>query len=357
MKNTPYTGFEPQNFKLHSSSLTAPVDGKYPVQVIQQVVKPWFGIDFNFIVNGNVVLPKDVLNYSTVDFVSFDAEQNRWEVEVDGDIVADQTVEHGRKYTIDQADLGKYFYVNEEVEYGVERVLTVKFEIKTKNAPKPETTDVVNVFVDETSKINVLEEGKAVIKDWTNAGLFEGNEIEVTATLLANGFPVDTKDVTLFTIDPLTFSEIDLAPEVEDVEILVERVPGEDAIAYTHRALSLTSIEEEGNLINTESYPSQVFVDKYANEVYGAEFMTQPADHPEWNCDLIRVYTKEGENKVTYPGVKYTFNIGKITLIADDGLLNQSIYADVEYKLTHNYNYGNDESVVITVEFRPNNEN
>ncbi len=352
--DTPINAFEPLKIGLHQSQIDKDA-AKQEIMVSQK--DAIVGVEYTFNFDGTIVLPTDGLEYSTVDYVNFNADEDRWEVEVDGDIIADETVEHGRKYTIDQADLGKYFYVNEEVEYGVERVLTVKFEIKTENAPKPETTDVVNVFVDETSKINVLEEGKAVIKDWTHAGLFEGNEIEVTATLLANGFPVDTKDVTLFTIDPLTFSEIDLAPEVEDVEILVERVPGEDAVAYTHRALSLTSIEEKGNLINTESYPSQVFVDKYANEVYGAKFITQPADHPEWNCDLIRVYTKEGENKVTYPGVKYTFNNGKITLKADDGLLNQSIYADVEYKLTHNYNYGNDESVVITVEFRPNNEN
>lgn len=356
MKNTPYTGFEPQNFKLHSSSLTAPVDGKYPVQVIQQVVKPWFGIDFNFIVNGNVVLPKDVLNYSTVDFVSFDAEQNRWEVEVDGDIVADQTVEHGRKYTIDQADLGKYFFVSDEAEYGVDRMLTVKFEVLTENAPLPETTDVVNVFEDATSQINVLEEGKSVIKDWTNGGNFVGNEIKVKATLLANGFAIDDKEVTLFTIDPLTFSKV---PEVdvEGVDIQVERVPGKDAVVKSYRALSLTSVAEEGNLINTGAKTGAgLFFNSHADEVYGAEFIMHPEDQPTWTSQILGVYTKDGDEKVAYPGTKYDFTNGTLTLKADDGLLKQSIFAEVEYKLTHNYNYGKDETVTVVIEFVPNNE-
>ena len=305
------------------------------------------GANFAFDFDGTVVLPEYGLEYSTVDFVSYDANQERWEVEVDGDIVADSSVEHGRKYTIDQADLGKYFYVNDNVEYGVETALTVKFEVLTENAPLPLDTDVVGVFEDVTSQINVLEEGKSVIKDWTNGGLFVGNEIEVKATLLANGFAIDTKDVTLYTVDPLTFSKTG--------DMVVERVPGKDAIAYTHSVLSLTSIAEEGNLINTESYPSQVFVDKYANEVYGAAFISQPAENPEWNCQLVRVYTLDGDEKVTYPGVKYMFNNGKVTLIADDGLLKQSIFAEVEYKLTHNYNYGQDETVTVIVEFKPNN--
>ena len=356
MKNTPYTGFEPQNFKLHSSSLIPPVDYKYPVQVIQQVVKPWFGIDFNFIVNGNVVLPKDVLNYSTVDFVSFDAEQNRWEVEVDGDIVADQTVEHGRKYTIDQADLGKYFFVSDEAEYGVDRMLTVKFEVLTENAPRPETTDVVKVFEDATSQINVLEEGASVIKDWTDGGNFVGNEIKVKATLLANGFAIDDKELTLFTIDPLTFSKV---PEVdvEGVDIQVERVPGKDAVVKSYRALSLTSVAEEGNLINTGAKTGAgLFFNSHADEVYGAEFILHPEDQPTWTSQILGVYTKDGDEKVAYPGTKYDFNNGIITLKADDGLLKQSIFAEVEYKLTHNYNYGKDETVTVVIEFVPNNE-
>ena len=31
------------------------------------------------------------------------------------------------------------------------------------------------------------------------------------------------------------------------------------------------------------------------------------------------------------------------------------LFAEVEYKLTHNYNYGQDETVTVIVEFKPNN--
>ena len=336
--DTPMSSFDPIKLGLHSSQIVKEQKQTYNVEQTD----PYTGTIFKFDLKGDVVLPTDVLAYSTVDYVNYDATEERWEVEVDGDIV-------DNKYTIDQADLGKYFYVNDQANYGVKRDLKVRFDINTNDAPKPDSTNIVNVYEDATSHINVLEAGKSVIKDWTNGGLFGENEIKVTATLIANGFPVDVKTVTLFTKDPLEFGKSN--------DIVVERVPGKDAIAYTHSVLTLTETISDGiggNLLYTESYPSQLFTKSHADVIYGAKFIGQ--ENPEYNCTLVRVYTETADGeKVTYPGSKYLFNNGKITLIADDGLLNQPIIAEVEYTLTHDYNYGKDQKVTVKVTFVPNN--
>ena len=334
---TPIASFDPLTIGLYEEQFSK--DGVEKINVAQKDANT--GVEFKFNFEGKVNLPKDLLAYSTVDYVNFDAEQNRWEVEVDGDVV-------NNKYTIDQADLGKYFYVVKDADYLINRGLEVKFDVITKNAPKPLDTDVVSVYNDPVSGINVLETEKSIIKDWTDGGKFGENEIVVKATLYAHGFAVDSKEVTLFTVDPLKFSKI------KDIE--VERVPGKDAFAYTHSVLSLTSVAEEGNLIKTDSYPSQIFADSKADVIYGAKFIPSEK-YPEYNCRLVSVWTgdREAGTAELYPSNKYIFNNGKITLTADDGLLNQPIYAEVEYVLTHDFNIGEPEVVTVKVTFTPNN--
>ena len=342
---TPIATFDPFGIWMHNSQFNA--EGAQTVAVAQKDANTL--VNFQFAFEGGIDLPVDGLAYSTVDYVNYNTELKRYEVEVDGDIVSN-------KYTIDQADLGKYFYVVNEADYGVERTSTVKFEILTKDAPKP-AADVVGVAYDEASELNVLNVGQAVIKDWTKAGAFPGNEIEVKATLYVDGFPIDTKNVTLYTVDPLTFVNTIDNPETEEVETWdITRTPGADAIAYTHKVLSLTSVAEEGNLIKTDSTPAKIWDDSKANTKYGAQFVGQYEKYKNYWCNLVEVYTVAADGThVAYPSNKYLFNNGKVTLLADDGLLNQPIYAKVTYTLTHNFHIGDPTTVTVLVKFVPDN--
>ncbi len=289
----------------------------------------WFNVPFVFNLDATLDVPTNGLIFSTADYVTV-LDENNGRVEVDGDIVEGV-------YTIDQADLGKYFNVSKDTDN--DNNLTVKFVVKTEGAPIPEDTTAVDVLVDPNAAVAyyVLDEGKSVIKDWTNGNTFQLNEIEVEAVLVANGtFELDRKTVVLHTGDPLVFTGED---------IVVSRVPGEDTVVKSFSTLSLLSTEEEGNLINVDGKTSKgLFYNSHADVTYGAEY----------TVELKRVYTLDADgNALAYPTNKFEYADGIVTLKADDGILLNSIYAEVEYTLTHNFNYGKTDTVVVTIEFQP----
>lgn len=289
----------------------------------------WFNVPFAFNLDATLDVPTNGLIFSTADYVTV-VDENNGRVEVDGDIVEGV-------YTIDQADLGKYFNVSKDTDN--DNNLTVKFIVKTEGAPIPEDTTAVDVLVDPNAAVAyyVLDEGKSVIKDWTNGNTFQLNEIEVEAVLVANGtFELDRKTVVLHTGDPLEFTGED---------IVVSRVPGEDTVVKSFSTLSLLSTEEEGNLINVDGKTSNgLFYYSHADVTYGAEY----------TVELKRVYTLDADgNALAYPTNKFEYADGIVTLKADDGILLNSIYAEVEYTLTHNFNYGKTDTVVVTIEFKP----
>ena len=289
----------------------------------------WFNVPFVFNLDATLDVPTNGLIFSTADYVTV-LDENNGRVEVDGDIVEGV-------YTIDQADLGKYFNVSKDTDN--DNNLTVKFVVKTEGAPIPEDTTAVDVLVDPNAAVAyyVLDEGKSVIKDWTNGNTFQLNEIEVEAVLVANGtFELDRKTVVLHTGDPLVFTGED---------IVVSRVPGEDTVVKSFSTLSLLSTEEEGNLINVDGKTSKgLFYNSHADVTYGAEY----------TVELKRVYTLDADGSaLAYPTNKFEYADGIVTLKADDGILLNSIYAEVEYTLTHNFNYGKTDTVVVTIEFQP----
>lgn len=289
----------------------------------------WFNVPFVFNLDATLDVPTNGLIFSTADYVTV-VDENNGRVEVDGDIVEGV-------YTIDQADLGKYFNVSKDTDN--DNNLTVKFVVKTEGAPIPEDTTAVDVLVDPNAAVAyyVLDEGKSVIKDWTNGNTFQLNEIEVEAVLVANGsFELDRKTVVLHTGDPLEFT---------GENIVVSRVPGEDTVVKSFSTLSLLSTEEEGNLINVDGKTSKgLFYNSHADVTYGAEY----------TVELKRVYTLDADgNALAYPTNKFEYADGIVTLKADDGILLNSIYAEVEYTLTHNFNYGKTDTVVVTIEFQP----
>lgn len=289
----------------------------------------WFNVPFAFNLDATLDVPTNGLIFSTADYVTV-VDENNGRVEVDGDIVEGV-------YTIDQADLGKYFNVSKDTDN--DNNLTVKFIVKTEGAPIPEDTTAVDVLTDPNAAVAyyVLDEGKSVIKDWTNGNTFQLNEIEVEAVLVANGtFELDRKTVVLHTGDPLEFT---------GENIVVSRVPGEDTVVKSFSTLSLLSTEEEGNLINVAGRTSNgLFYNSHADVTYGAKY----------TVELKRVYTLDADgNALAYPTNKFEYADGIVTLKADDGILLNSIYAEVEYTLTHNFNYGKTDTVVVTIEFQP----
>jgi hypothetical protein len=297
----------------------------------------WFEVPFAFELDATIDVPTNGLIFSTADYVTVVDETNG-RVEVDGDIV-------DGLYTIDQADLGKYFNVSKDADN--DNNLTVKFVVNTTGAPAPEETDEVAVLEDENEEVEyfVLDEGQSVIKDWTNGNTFQGNEIEVEAILMVNGvFELDRKTVVLYTADPLDMTS------AEGVDHTETRLPGVATTVKSFAYLTLTSTEEEGNLINVDGKTSKgLFYNSKANDTYGAKY----------TVTLKRVYTTDENGDHAYPTNKYEYADGVITLKADDGILLHSVYAEIEYTLTHNFNTevtedGEKKEVeVIKIEFKP----
>lgn len=300
----------------------------------------WFEIPFAFELDATIDVPTNGLIFSTADYVTVVDETNG-RVEVDGDIV-------DGLYTIDQADLGKYFNVSKDADN--DNNLTVKFVVNTTGAPAPEVTDEVAVLEDENEEVEyfVLDEGQSVIKDWTNGNTFQGNEIEVEAILMVNGvFELDRKTVVLYTADPLDMTS------AEGIDHTETRIPGVATTVKSFAYLTLTSTEEEGNLINVDGKTSKgLFYNSKANDTYGAEY----------TVTLKRVYTTDENGDHAYPTNKYEYADGVITLKADDGILLHSVFAEIEYTLTHNFNTevaedGEKKEVeVIKIEFKPASE-
>ena len=297
----------------------------------------WFNVPFSFELDATIDVPTNGLVFSTADYVTV-VDENNGRVEVDGDIVEGL-------YTIDQADLGKYFNVSKDADN--DNNLTVQFVVKTTGAPAPQTTDVLNVLEDENEAVEyfVLEEGLSVIKDWTNGNTFQGNEIEVEAVLMANGaFELDRKTVVLYTADPLDLTS------AEGVDHVETRLPGVATTVKSFDYLTLTSTEEEGNLINVGGKTSKgLFHNSKADKTYGAKY----------TVTLKRVYTTDENGDHAYPTNKYDYADGVITLKADDGILLHSVFAEIEYTLTHNFNTEVQEDgtkmevEVVKIEFKP----
>ena len=245
-------------------------------------------------------------------------------VEVDARVV-------GTRYTVDQADLAKYFAVSKDADN--KNNLTVEFVVKTTGAPDPAPASTVVVSEDANPAVvnYVLAKNVAVIKDWTNVGTFDENVIEVEAILYANGFELDRKPVTLHTKDPLTFSVTTPVRE--------PRYTDDKATVNTLNNVSVKTLK--GDALTVANFFGQGKTD----EVYGANV----------TAVLKRVYYKNGENPVAYESSKYEYKDGVITLHKDNAVLHTSIFAEIEYVLTHRLNEKTEEQCTktVVVEFYP----
>ena len=321
----------------NDQTLAKTKDGKVGVQKFESVVNGfWFGIPFTFITEADVDVPTNILVYSDRDFVvdhTFKgASKPVKTVYVDAHIVDDV-------YTVDQADLGKYFSVSKDADNTND--LQVTFEVKTANAPNPEY-NTVGVEVDTNPLVPnyILVKDQAVIRDWKNGdNNFTKNIIEVEAVLTANGFELDRKPVVLYAKDPLTFT---VTPTLR-----VPRYTQEAAYANTLPNISLVS-RLEGELVDKSATTVDgLLVASTAKNTYGAVI--------EDNAKKVEVYTVVGGVKEAYDSSKWSYQDGQFVLYADDAILQNSIFAEVEYTLTHDLNEKTKSECTqkVTVEFYP----
>ena len=312
-------------------SLNKVVEG--PQKYVSTINNFWFGIPFTFNVDANINEPSHKLLYSMGDYV-VDVD-NVKTVYVDAEIEKTTGV-----YTVNHADLGKYFGVSKDGKN--DHNLTVTFEVKTPGAPDPKNYKTVDVFADANEDVDhlVLRKSRAVIRDWTNGGTFDGNKIEIEAILTVNGeFELDRKPLTLYVKDPLAFTVS--SPVVEP------RYTGVSATVYTNQYVSLKEIfGDKSELVDAKATSaSGMLTNSDAFTKYGAAISVQ----------LARVYYVVGDKKVAYETSKYYFHDGRITLYADDAVLQTSIFAEVEYTLTHRLNEKSVEECTktVVVEFKP----
>lgn len=337
-----------RNLQLAQVAQNQYVDG---VNTIEWAAEDIIDFDFDVTIHGEAYIPAYELIYSQ-DLTTV-IDENTGRVHVYGEKTGD---DQDATYTIDQADLAKYFNVNvNDVEGGLAEghVLTVDFAV----TDALDTEDVVIadlVQILPATTTDVEDNGATylslvrnnVVLHWNE---YTGLEVPVRATLKLNGFEIGSRDITLWTEDPLTLKN--------QAQVIVKRAPGnENTVARIYENLLLTGIlHGNQNLIEVpedDNYET-LFEDVYpiAKNFYGANLTIQPAM-------TETVYYEIDGKKITIDKNKYHFDVdkGTITLYGDDSGLNVTYIAKCYVTLTHKFcEDKHAEPQLVTVKFVPNN--
>ena len=287
--------------------------------VITWSVKPWWGVPVNFTITGDVTVPATAENFIySQDYVKDINGRPYAEVFGKIDVVeveaeGDQPRATSKKYSIIKSDLAKYF--NLDIESLEGHNYTVDFEV---TLPDAEST-VGNVKVlPNTSTPVVADKGAATyyyfledqaVLDWDT---YRGLEVIVSATLKVNGYPVESKKLSLITKDPLTLTGTDFS---------VERKLRDNTTIPVYQNLVLTSSVETSykNLLSkdkTEGTGVRKTLDaaqKYANGVYGAEIEVVLGPKGVYYYDNTGKLIILGTNKYGYDE-----ETGILTIYGDD---------------------------------------
>lgn len=286
--------------------------------VITAKFTPWFDIPFSFKVTSPKVNKPDFSLVPSTEFVK------------DGFVIVPGYISDAGVYTIQKADLGSYFTLNEaEGEYDV----TVKFEADATLTNENSFTATV------TDGTEYLALDEAVLT-WDG---YAGLEIPVTATVYANGYPVsEPYEITLKTADPLTFSAESIAET---------RVTGGETSVKVFDCLTVTSnVETNGilageNLVNVGGKTiAGVWYYSKADTVYGAKLDVQ----------LVQITLEDGTPYNNTAKCNYDPATGIITFHdSNDAVLQQDVTASFAATLTHNIHgaEAHTSSVNFTVTF------
>ena len=192
----------------------------------------------------------------------------------------------------------------------------MKFEVK-ENTEVTLSNDVVSVLAKDGSYYPL--ENNAIL-DWAE---YTGLEVEVVATLYANGYQIDQKELKIITKDPLHFT-------VGNVE--AQRVMREDVtVQLFQNAVLTSSIEpEKENLISfltsTGALKSIPFAFEYAKSTYGVDVKFVLQDPTAES----HVYYFDNTGKKTYLAkTQYVYDEAKghLTIKGDDAVA-KNYYAD-----------------------------
>ena len=314
------------------------------VFTIEHTVTSWNGVVLKYVINATTDLPDFTLATDPM-YVENDI------VEVRGELTGDPKV-----YTVDVADLARYFYVyNEGAESLVAPsanapVLDVTFSLKgQKDATGFSIKDNNYVNPVDYAKKGQLELGKAVV----NWGTYPYTEIVVNAVLNANGYPIASKDITLVTIDPLKIL-------FKDVDVAVSHQAGTNAkpvIAKAYTNFTMTSVVEPTieNLCDVEaSNVAGLFTTSKADTTYGLKVELELVDNPYYELNGVKKYWDADKYVVGYDA-DGNFD-GTIYIGADDAGIKMPLKAKVGVKVTHKIHAASEECVnegVITITFNP----
>lgn len=253
-----------------------------------------YGVPVNFTIKGNVVIPEVALLYSQ-DFVNVDAKEPY--------VVAEGKIDDKGVYSIIKSDLAKYFNVSGATVS--DHAYTVKFEV-VDNAlvtlEQPETN--VNEK-DANATYHYLTRGSYL--DWA---AYTGLHVAVIATLDVNGYVLGSLPLCLVTEDPLTLT---------GTNITATRLHREDTEVKVFENLVLTSIVENGNLLNVAAADLETAA-TYAQKTYGSddEAIIEVVLGPRG------VYYVDSEGKdVTVASNKYDYSNGVLVIYGDDSVVKE----------------------------------
>ena len=273
--------------------------------VITYTAKTWYGVPVNFTVNATVDLPEVDLIYSQ-DYVTVNVEKPY--------AVAEGDIEKG-VYSIIRSDLAKYFNVQAESLEG--HNYTVKFEVLSPvgglvTLPADPTTTVKDKG---ESTYHYLVEG--IYLDWAD---YTGLEVNTKATLYVNGLELQSRELVIVTVDPLTLT---------GTNIEKTRLHRQDTEVKVFENLVLTSTEEPDvqNLLNVAGADFAATV-KYAQDTYGVEL--------ELVLGAKGVYYYDNTGApVTIASNKYSYDpaTGIMVVYGDDSIV-KNYYADFTAVMT-----------------------
>ncbi|MBR5299600.1 MAG: hypothetical protein IKU36_05035, partial [Bacteroidales bacterium] len=278
------------------------IDG---VNTITWSVNPVNDFTVKFVVSGEITKPAGSLIYAD-SYVEHGVAEAKGQLEKNGEGVLE--------YSIIESHLPFYFNAT-AIDYDAHDY-TVKFEVK-ENTEVTLSNDVVSVLAKDGSYYPL--ENNAIL-DWAD---YTGLEVEVVATLYANGYQIDQKELKIITKDPLHFT-------VGNVE--AQRVMREDVtVQLFQNAVLTSSIEpEKENLISfltsTGALKSIPFAFEYAKSTYGVDVKFVLQDPTAES----HVYYFDNTGKKTYLAktqYEYDADKGHLTIKGDDAVA-KNYYAD-----------------------------
>ena len=297
------------------------------------VLKTWYGPVYTFNATGSINKPDYSIGFYE-DKVAVTADGNR--AKVDGIFDAN------KRYRITNDDLSKYFRVvagnGEDLteEIADNDYLEVTYTVMTKKNVKI-GYDAIPV-VDSVKRHGVTKVG-SIAEEKIDWGDYTSRDLVIKATLYYGNAKLDSKEVTLWSKDPVSFGIIG-NPENGVIEKV--RKPNETLTVDVWRELLVTSIMEPEveNLVHTTAKTYQGIW--YNSE---AGLPLAPAGHNKYNVVLKFELDR---NQILVNGKVDPLSTDKVSLDAETGTL--TYYADaanqandvvipVKVTLSHYYNW------------------